>query len=117
MAGSSKAMIYLSGLLLVNNVFVFSDTVTRLTYFLYNSSSMSPIIPGSSGVPTPAVSQLQSFFSFSGYGGNVYTLLSPDALALFSRKWAFVILVQERFSTANKAKLPSLLQTMIRNGN
>jgi len=104
-------------LILINtNMCVYSGTtVTRLSYFVY-SSSMSPVIPGSPGVPEPAVSHMRNFLSFSGYGGREYTLLSPDTPTLYSRKQAFVMLVLERLSSVNKAKLLTLLNTTIING-
>jgi len=94
----------------------FSDPVTRISYFLYNSSSMSPVTPGSPGLTEPTLTQLSPHLSFSGYNGQPYGLLSPAAQRLYARKRAFVLLLIQRVSSANKASLQSLLENCTRSG-
>jgi len=77
---------------------------------------MSAVIPGSSGVTEPAVSQIRAYLLFYGYNRIVYQLLSPDTVTLYGRKQAFVFQVLERFSSRNKVTLRSLLETTVRNG-
>jgi len=95
-------------------VCAFSNPATRISYFVYNSSSTSPVKPGSSGVTEPTNSDLRPYLSFAGYNGAVYSLLSPSTETLYSRKRAFAFLVVERISSEKQAQLPFMLETVVR---
>jgi len=93
----------------------FSDSATRIAYFLYNSSSTSIVTPRSLDVAEPTASQLQTYLSFAGYSGSAYGLLSSN-VTLYGRKQAFVILLLERVSDANVDNIKTMLQATIRSG-